>query len=353
MSTISQQDIAEKLKLSRATVSRCFTNHPGINPETRARVFELASRLGYDHLTNRTRGLQRRKKTPAIGVLICVDKSDYDRGDYENPARRLTKGVSEYCQLTGARISLRFVEPSLLNSDPRAKDRLLREVSRDYDGLLLLYPFPADLLRELTVKLPCVSLVEQPGDLRLDCVDVDHYQGVALLIDHLYQLGHRRIGFYTKSYPVQASWSLRRMGAFYEKMTQIGLRIREKHMVNALPHKQVDLERSYDLAAEAVASGVTAFVCAADHQAYDLQAGLRKRGIKVPAEVSITGFDGIRPPQRKAALTTVEIPYREIGYMAAKRLIDSMSKRFGPTQHILLGCRLVEGKTSATVRVEV
>ena len=44
---MNQKEIAERLNLSRTTVSRCFTNHPKINPETRARVFELATELGY------------------------------------------------------------------------------------------------------------------------------------------------------------------------------------------------------------------------------------------------------------------------------------------------------------------
>ena len=61
MKHIKQQEIAKKLQLSRATVSRCFTNHPGINPETRARVFETAAELGYRHLTSRSNNAKIKK----------------------------------------------------------------------------------------------------------------------------------------------------------------------------------------------------------------------------------------------------------------------------------------------------
>jgi AraC-like DNA-binding protein len=53
MADVNQQLIADRLNISRATVSRCFTNHPGINPTTRAQVFALAAQLGYTHLEKR------------------------------------------------------------------------------------------------------------------------------------------------------------------------------------------------------------------------------------------------------------------------------------------------------------
>jgi len=69
----NQQWIAEQLGISRATVSRCFTNHPAINPKTRSAVFEWAARLGYEHLESRTPKKRGRTKEYRVGVLICSD----------------------------------------------------------------------------------------------------------------------------------------------------------------------------------------------------------------------------------------------------------------------------------------
>jgi DNA-binding LacI/PurR family transcriptional regulator len=347
MKQVNQQEIAEALQLSRATVSRCFTNHPGINPETRAKVFELASKLGYNHMVTRVSksGSKSKSTRPKVGVLICTEEEEYHRMDYESPGKLLLKGISEYGQLAKVDLSVHFVAPSATSVEDPAYVDLFRSAGRQWDGLLLLYPFPRGVVDELLLKFPCVSLVEQRGAGQLDCVDVDHYQGISLVVNRLYDLGHRRIGFYSKSYKVEASWSLRRSGAYFEKMTQLGLKIREKDMINAHPKRMVSLEDSFDLAAAQVKSGVTAFVCAADHQAYDLVRGLRERGVRVPEDVSVTGFDGIEPPEGMPALSTVEIPYRNIGYFAAKRLKDLLQKRFGPSQHILLGCQLREGAT--------
>ncbi|WP_309386341.1 LacI family DNA-binding transcriptional regulator [Cerasicoccus frondis] len=345
MKQINQQAIADALDLSRATVSRCFTNHPGINPETRARVFELASRMGYNHISMRTSQSGKKRTRPIFGVLICSKEEEYHRMDYESPGRLLLKGVSEYCQLAKVGVSVHFVDPDIQSINHATYKDLFNTVGRHWSGLLLLYPFPKPVIDELLIRMPCVSLVEQRNSGELDCVDVNHYQGIALLINKLHNLGHRRIGFYTKAYPTEASWSLRRFGAYTEKMTQLDLPIVERDLINAQPRNTVSLEDSFDLAAERIRDGVTAYVCAADHQAYDLIRELKKRGIRTPQDVSITGFDGIPAPKETEELSTIQIPYRNIGYAAAKRLNDLLKKRFGPSQHILMSCQLLDGQT--------
>ncbi len=350
MKQVNQQLIADKLNLSRATVSRCFTNHPGINPETRARVFELASSLGYNHMVMRRSKSGGKRTRPIVGVLVCTTEEEYHRRDYDSPGRMLIKGVSECCQLAKIGMSVHFVDPSVTSISEPAYTDLFNSVGRHWSGLLLLYPFPRGVVDQIMIKYPCVSLVEQRGASALDCVDVNNYQGVAIIINHLYELGHRKIGFYSKAYPIEASWSLRRYGAYVEKMTQMSLHLCNDDMINAHPSRIVSLEESFDLAAARVRAGVTAFVCAADHQAYDLIRALRKRGIRVPEDVSVTGFDGIDPPADMRPLSTISIPYRSIGYVAANRLKDLLGKRFGPAQHILLSCQLSRGETISAPR---
>lgn len=350
MKQINQEVIANELGLSRATVSRCFTNHPGINPKTRARVFELASRIGYHHMSTRVTKGRKKLINRSIGILICTEEEEYYRKDYESPGRLLMKGISEYCQLGKLNISVHFVDPRASSVADPEYDEILSTIGRNWSGLLLMYPFPRAVTSALIVDYPCVSLVEQRGAGSLDCVDVDHYQGMALVINALQDLGHERIAFYSRQYQVEASWSMRRFGAFFEKITQQGLPFIKEDIINAYPNSDMTLEESFDQAARQVRDGVTAIVCAADHQAYDLIRALGKRGISVPEDVSVTGFDGIEAPEDIPDLSTIQIPYHQIGYTAAKRLDDSMKKRYGPTQHILLGCRFNDGLSVARPR---
>ena len=110
------------------------------------------------------------------------------------------------------------------------------------------------------------------------------------------------------------------------------------------------VDRASEQVLKLTREGVTAWICAADHQAYELITWLKTRGVDVPRDVSVTGFDGIARPPGSPVLSTVEIPYRQIGVIGAKRLTDMVRKRFDVPQHILLDCNFRPGETIAPPR---
>jgi LacI family transcriptional regulator len=344
MPEVNQQVIADTLNISRTTVSRCFTNHKGINPKTRAEVFSLAAKLGYQYLQPRSTP-KAGPKTRSVGVLICSDVEEFNRPDYESPGVELLPGISEFAQLHHWNTEVHFVSPLAASiSDPSyAKIQALKR--RLWSGLVLMYPFSPQIIGELTARFPCVSLVEQYGRVPVDCVDVNHYKGITALMDRLRQHGHTRIGFFSRRYAVEAVWSYRRLSAYVENLTRLGMRYNEKDVVHLDITSPAKIEEGYRLVVEQIKDGVTALMCAADHQAYDLINALNDRGYKVPEDVSVTGFDGILRPLGAPSLDTVRIPYYEIGFAASRRLLDKINKRFDAPQEILLECRLQEGKT--------
>ncbi|WP_353568020.1 LacI family DNA-binding transcriptional regulator [Haloferula sargassicola] len=354
MSEVNQQLIAERLNISRATVSRCFTNHPGINPTTRARVFQVATELGYTHLEKRTGkgragGGRAKRKNETFGVLICSDEEEYQRTDYQNPSEQILSGVTEMAHLRGTRMDIHLVDPKA--GDPADPAYLkVQQMRRRWRGILLVYPFPDAVLEPLASALPTVSLVEQFDHAGLDCVDVDHYKGISAAIEHLVGQGHKRIGYLTRLYQVDASWSFRRYAAFLEKMARLRLPVDHGDVVNVFPGKMLGVEETAAYAAERTRAGVTAWVCAADHQAYDLIRGLKARGLSVPGDVSVTGFDGIETPGDCPDLATVQIPFREIGTTGTKRLFEKIGKRFSSAQHVLIDCTYRTGETVAPPR---
>ncbi|RYD24183.1 MAG: LacI family transcriptional regulator [Verrucomicrobiaceae bacterium] len=344
MAEVNQQLIAERLNISRATVSRCFTNHPGINPVTRAKVFQVAAEIGYAHLEMRTGNAKKKSKTLTFGVLICSDEEEYNRGDYQNPSEHILAGVAECAQLHGAKIEVHLVDPKARELADPSYIRI-EKLRRRWSGLLLVYPFPDSVIDQLALVMPIVSLVEQFDRSGIDCVDVDHYKGISAAIEHLVEQGHKKIGFFTRRYPVEASWSFRRYAAFMEKHVRMRMTLSPKDVVNVFPSRERDEEESIDYVVERIRAGTTAWVCAADHQAYDLVRGLRARGIDVPGQVSVTGFDGIEPPADCPELGTVHIPYREIGMTGTQRLVERIRKRFSSAQHVLIDCPFKPGAT--------
>lgn len=347
MEKINQQYIADHLKISRATVSRCFTNHPGINPETRARVFDLAAQLGYVHMEMRAPTRARPRKTRTVGVLVCTSVKDYLEGKFESPGQKLFAGVSEFALLEDIKLELHYVDTHADSLDHPDYRGIRNLQTRKWSGIILIYPFPDRVIDALLPRFPLVSLVEQADLLELNCVDVDHYKGIATAVDHLRAAGHRRIGFFTRSYDVEAGWSMRRFSAFMEKMAKLKLDVPAEDIVNIHPKIFPSMEESFAHVARRVREGVTGWVCAADHLAFDLIAALEAEGLSVPARVSVTGFDGISTPPGSPLLSTVSIPYREIGLIGGKRLLDLMEKRFTPPQHILVGSEFRDGGTIA------
>ncbi len=348
MAEVNQQLIAERLQISRATVSRCFTNHPGINPVTRARVFQVAAEIGYAHLEKRTTNSKKKVEKTTFGVLICSDEEEYYRTDYKSPGEQILAGVTECAHLNSASVEVHLVDPKARSLNDPSYSRI-EKLRRRWNGLLLVYPFPDSILEELSLLMPLVSLVEQFDHSGIDCVDVDHYKGISAAIEHLTTQGHKRIGFFTRRYEPEAAWSFRRYAAFREKMVRLRLPVASEDIVNVFPSKELNDEESIEYAAERTRAGVTAWVCAADHQAYDLIRGLYQRGINVPEHVSVTGFDGIETPPGCPDLTTVQIPFREIGATGTQRLVERVRKRFGSTQHVLIDCPFKAGTSVGPV----
>ena len=172
MKQVKQQEIAKKLNLSKATVSRCFTNH----------------------LSNRTNKNEIEQKI--FGVLICTTEEEYNRTDYVNSGRNIIKGISEYSQLKNIQLNIHFLDPSITSISSDNFKTILNTYGKLWDGIIMVHPLPKEIVDFLILRYPCVSTVEQRSSVNMNCIDVDHYQGINYLINFLHEYGHRRIAFY-------------------------------------------------------------------------------------------------------------------------------------------------------------
>ena len=339
---VSQQKIADNLNISRTTVSRCFTNHSGVNPLTRAQVFAEAKRLGYDYFEQRT---EKKINQKTIGVIICTDHENLSEDHELSPGFTLMPGISEFALINDITVDIEILSPKL-EVDNREFRNLIKEKKKKWKGLLLIYPFKVSLIEELKRNFPCVSLVEQFGYDTIDCVDVDHSRGISLLLDSLIEKHHKRIGFLTRAYTVEACWSHRRFGAFNEKLIREGISLNHSDVINIYPNRLLSPEESIKEAIKQTRDGVTAWVCAADHIAYDLINALENENFNVPRDVSVVGFDGIQAPAFfKQKLFTIKIPHRTIGYYATKRLSEIIKNPFDKSQLIYIKGEILEGNT--------
>jgi LacI family transcriptional regulator len=342
---VNQQLLAERLNLSQTTVSRALAHHASINAETKAMVWDLAAQMGYSMSTPvKVRGGGRTKGQEAfvIGVIISIPKKH--RGHIET-SQIILRGIAE--QSTHHRVTV-----DVLYHEPAANDaKLLQKRIRQnrWSGCILVHPMRDELVEILARTIPSVSVVENYRREYIDSVDVDQIDAIGGLVQALYNNGHRKMGFASWVYDVPTPWVFHRFGAFAETLFRLELKLDQANVLNLKRSRPQTPEAVADGIVKAVSKGTTAFVFAADHQAYEMAPLLRNRGLRIPEDCSLTGFDGIHPPDGEMQMATVRVPYDEIGRSAFHQLMHRISFPTSPRRHVLVDGELDLGASIARV----
>lgn len=345
MNSINQQVIAERLNLSRTTVCRSLANHPAISADTRARVQLMALEMGYRGNPKRAARRARASKPVTIGVIIGVPAENVALATFPF----VLQGIRERAEIEHFAVDVTYQSPATL--DPQSsRQPVFRQIrGGDWRGAILIYPFPTGAVDMIARKISTVAVLESYENPSVDTVDTDEVAGIITMTEQLIAAGHRRIGFLTWHYPVGGHWGLRRFGGFVQALFKHGLEFNPAWVCNI--QKQVPPLEPPQLADHVVRKiredRVTAWVCAADHQAYALMSALEARGVQVPQECSVTGFDGLEPPPGVRRLASMRVPHEHIGSSAVARLLSRMMHPKSPRRKILVEAHGVDGETIA------
>jgi DNA-binding LacI/PurR family transcriptional regulator len=333
-------DVAKAARVSQGTASNVFNRPAIVRPEVRERVEEAARRLGYSGPDPKGR-LLRAGRVNAIGV-VAMDDLSYFFSDPFN--REFMKGLASVCDARGAGISL-----------VSGVDRTTASWSIEsamVDGFVVQCIEEGDRLLEQTRRrgLPFVAVDLDPGE-GAGYIATDDRAGARLAIEHLLALGHRRFGVLSlemtsdgrtgradRARRQQAHYGATRdrLAGYENALTEAGIRFDEDVPVieseNDPAGARCGAATLLDLA-----PGTTAVVCMSDVLALGMMEEARARGIAVPAQLSVIGFDDV--PEAAAAappLTTVAQPVVEKGRLAAEMIFDR-----GPPRRELLPVDLV------------
>lgn len=342
---MNQQELAKSLNLSRTTVSRSLANHPAIGAETRARVQAFAAKMGYQRQRTRSLLRSRHSRRLTIGVLIGVPAQNVALATFPY----ILQGIRDRAESEHVNVDVSYQNPATFDTTTKRHSVFRQIRSADWRGAILIYPFPEHAVRMISRKISTISVLDEYAALGLDMVDVDDAWGFLAMVDRLVELGHKRIGFVHWHYPVGSVWGYRRFGGYVEGIFRNGLEFRSDWIFNI--HKAPPRYESAQIAELAYQKirrdGVTAWVCAADHQAYSLIQELQARGLRIPADCSITGFDGLEPPPPLQRATSLLVPHEEIGSSALTRLVNRLLHPSSPRRKILVEPCFVEGTTVA------
>jgi len=360
---LNQATLAKQLNLSRATISRSLADHPAISLETRQRVRELAADLGYapsvgrlSNKGNATRGSRNDRRTTGtftVGALIGIPKHPTSMTVYS----QIVQGLRARAATERVSLDLCYQPPEELEVAHIRQGAMRQIRANAWRGALLIHPFPTETVAALKRRLSLVSILERYAQPEIDIIDVDDAPAISQLVHRLAAARHTRIGFVSWTYPVAGAWVARRFSGYVEALFSLGLEFRPKWVLNV---HQAAPQLSPSAVSTTVArliekDQVTAWVCAADHQAYGLIADLHARGLRVPRDCSVTGFDGLPPPEsitpaeQLPRVTSMAVPHEQIGAAALTRLVNRIANPNAPYKKTLVDPHLVEGATVANV----
>jgi DNA-binding LacI/PurR family transcriptional regulator len=340
--------LAAELGVSRTTVSNAYNRPDQLSPELRERVLDAARRLGYPGPDPVARSL-RTRQAGAVGLLL-TEALSYA---FQDPAAiRFLEGLAMACGDAGRGLLLVPASPDADGGKPAAT------VHRAAVDGFVVYSVPDDdpsLAAVLQRPLPIV-VCDQPHIEGIDHVGIDDRAAMRDLGGYLIGLGHRRIGVVCMRLgrdrhdgfaDVQRQQSAR-FHVQRERLAGLsdafGAALLDWNVVPVAERLDHTIRSGASATSELLDSDstLTAIVCTSDILALGALREIRRRGRRVPEDLTVTGFDGVLEAER-AGLTTVAQPVLEKGRAAGRLLLD----RSQPTgRTVMLPTELVVRATS-------
>lgn len=323
---VSIKDIARRAGVSHSTVSRALRGSPLVNPRTAERIRRLAARMGY--IPNAAARSLATARTGIVGLVITSLADPF--------LAEIVRGVEEVALEAGYRLFL-----ATSNADPDRELAAVRALAESrVEGVIVASSRVGELyLPHLkALKVPIVLINNHREGPFLYSVAADSWQGASLAVSHLLALGHRRIAYIAG--PPAARTNRERWEAYRAMLAAAGIDPDPEWMVegNGRPEGgEWGLRRLLSAPRRP-----TAVFCYNDMTAIGALRAARAAGVRIPADLSIVGFDDIlfaaytEPP-----LTTVAQPKYEMGRVAMGLLLRLLQGERTPT-HLRLPCQLVE-----------
>jgi LacI family transcriptional regulator len=328
-------DVAQHAGVSVTTVSKVLRNAYGTSPAMRARVREAIGQLGYRPSAS-ARGM--RGRTYTIGLMLP---------DIRNPFfADVLDGVNDWLRDT----DYQLLHASSCN-DEQGEARVTEAmIDRSMDGVILIAPLAArSHLERVAGTVPTVVVGRHGHSPTYDTVADDDFTGAALIVDHLADLGHRRIAHieHLETDPVRLREmpNALRADGYRQAMRARGLA--DEIDIASTTYTQ---EGGYLGARQLLARPTrpTAIFAGADIVAMGVLEAIAEAGLSVPGDISVAGYDNTTfAAFTPISLTTVDQAGRQIGANAARLLLDRVADRGRPTAQVKLSPTLVARRTTA------
>jgi LacI family transcriptional regulator len=324
--------IAREAGVSVPTVSRVVNGRSDVSPQTRERIEELLRRHGY------------RRRAARRG--IAANLIDLVFNDLDSPwAVEIIRGVEDVAHAAG----VGTVVSAIHRRSTSARQWMQNLRARATDGVILVTsdlapPMHAEL-RRLNVPVVVVDPAGVPA-MDVPTIGAMNWSGGLRATEHLLSLGHRRIGFIAG--PKRLLCSRARLDGYRAGLEAAGISLREELIQQGDFYHESGFKGGSALLA--LPRPPTAIFAASDQMAFGVYEAVRQRGLRVPDDISVVGFDDL-PEARWASppLTTIRQPLAEMGLVAARTVLRLAQGEEIETPRIELATDLVVRDSTAAI----
>lgn len=322
------RDVAREADVSYQTVSRVINNNVNVSPSTRHRVLKAIEAL--DFHPNRAAQMLQTEKSHTIEVVM--------------PYFGFNRVLYDMARITHER-GYHFIISAIDNAE--FASTLESANSRFIDGLILIPLIPIvddyEALLALTHGIPFVQIGARLG-VNLPSVIYDHAKGARLATQHLIDLGHRQIA--------EISGPLLNYDAYDRH--EGWLATLSDNEIEPGPHVEGDftIEGGYLAMARLLDEGAafTAVFVGNDSMALGVQTALHQRGLRVPDDISVVGFDDVPESAHLVPkLTTIRQDFQLLGQLAVEYIIDLIEKPDTPIYQRVLPPKLIVRESTRPV----
>ena len=332
MNNVTIYDVAREANVSMATVSRVVNGNPNVKPTTRKKVLEAIDRLGY-RPNAVARGLAS-KKTTTVGVIIPDISSIF--------YSELARGIED--------IATMYKYNIILSNSDQNTDKELHLLNtmlgKQVDGIVFMGGNITDVHVEEFKRspVPIVLAASVEEQAQTPSVNINYEQAIYDSVQLLVEKGHKRIAFVSgpMSEPIN---SMRKLAGYKRALDEAGIAFDEALVAEG--------DYSYDSGIEALANLLeqsdkpTAVIAATDEMALGVIHGAQDRGVSIPEDLEVIGFDNTRLSLMvRPQLTTVVQPTYDIGAVAMRLLTKLMNKEQVEDQIVELPHRIEERQST-------
>jgi LacI family transcriptional regulator len=333
---VTLRDIAEEVGVSITTVSRALAGYDDVAEATRQRVRATADALGY--VPNVAARRLQKQRTDTLGFIIPTFGPRFSDPFFSEFIAGIGNMAADY--------HLDLLVSTHAPDSQREIDAYRRAVRGGWvDGIIVVRTRENDRRIQLLCEnaFPFVAFGRTDDECEFPYVDEDSAAGMRLLVQHLLDLGHRRIGFIAP--PPGLMFGRFRRQSFLETMKANGLSPRPEWIVEGKMTQRSGAEAVQQLLA--LSPRPSAIIGGNDLMALGAMGTMQEQGIKIGEEIAVAGFDDI-PPAAHAhpPLTTIRQPIYEIGQKTCEMLIEIVHGKQPENEHVLLTPDLIVRKSS-------